>query len=182
SYGGYLAQDYALRFGDRLAGLILCSTGPAFDYAPVVFSNAQARGTAEQLAVLQSAMTTTVDDEGFRRAWMSILPLYFKRFDPELAMAMDRNTRYSGAAFCRGMQHCLPAFNTIAKLGDIKCPTLILTGADDWIAPPVEGAERLKAGITNAELTIFENSGHFPFIEEAERFQSVVREWLLKLA
>src|SRR5437016_4873387 len=31
SYGGYLAQEYALAFGERLAGLILCSTAPAFD-------------------------------------------------------------------------------------------------------------------------------------------------------
>jgi proline iminopeptidase len=181
SYGGYLAQDYALKFGERLAGLILCSTGPAFDYPQVVFANAERRGTAEQLAVLQSAMTSTVDDEGFRRAWMTILPMYFKRFDPAIAMEMDRNTRYSGAAFCRGMQKCLPSFNTLSRLNELKCPTLILTGADDWIAPPVEGAERLKAGIANSEVTIFEDSGHFPFIEEPERFKAVVREWLQKL-
>ncbi|MEZ4662694.1 MAG: alpha/beta fold hydrolase [Caldilineaceae bacterium] len=31
-YGGFLAQEYALRYGQHLAGVILCATMPALDY------------------------------------------------------------------------------------------------------------------------------------------------------
>lgn len=31
-YGGFLAQEYALRYGQHLAGMILCATAPALDY------------------------------------------------------------------------------------------------------------------------------------------------------
>ena len=44
SYGGFLAQEYAIRYPDRLAGLILANTVPAFDYQPAP------NGTEEQLA------------------------------------------------------------------------------------------------------------------------------------
>jgi len=45
SYGGFLAQEYALRYPERLAGLILCCTAPAIDYMPLIQANAAARHT-----------------------------------------------------------------------------------------------------------------------------------------
>src|SRR6516162_10743394 len=49
SYGGFLAQEYALRYGQHLRGLILSCTAPALDYPEVTRANAQARGTSEQV-------------------------------------------------------------------------------------------------------------------------------------
>src|SRR5439155_14726516 len=49
SFGGFLAQEYALRYGDHLDGLILCNTAPVLDYPQVIVGNAQARGTPEQV-------------------------------------------------------------------------------------------------------------------------------------
>ncbi len=49
SAGGFIAQVYALRYGDHLAGLILDSTAPVIDYGEVIQRNAAARGTPAQL-------------------------------------------------------------------------------------------------------------------------------------
>ena len=48
SYGGLLAQEYALAHPERLAGLILCCTAPAMDYQETMIANARARGTSAQ--------------------------------------------------------------------------------------------------------------------------------------
>ena len=45
SYGGVLGQEYALRFGDRLDGLVLVSSLPAWDWGDVVLANVRARNT-----------------------------------------------------------------------------------------------------------------------------------------
>jgi proline iminopeptidase len=180
SFGGALAQIYALDYGDRLAGLILCSTAPALDYLPEALADLQLRATPEQLAMLQANGAGAADDTAFRRAWMTLLPIYFKSFNPEIGMAMDRATHYSGAGYARAAS-CLAHFNTVEKLGQIKCPTLVIGGAADWTAPPKHTAARLAEGIAGAELVIFEESGHFPFVEEPDRFRDVVRAFLGKL-
>jgi len=62
-------------------------------------------------------------------------------------------------------------------LPSIRVPTLIIVGRHDWITP-VECSEEIHRLIPNSRLEIFENSGHSPQLEEPERFQQVVREFL----
>jgi proline iminopeptidase len=183
SYGGFLAQDYALRHGDHLAGLILVDTAPVVNYPDVIVGNAQARGTPAQFqAAVQGLSAPAASDEEFRQIWKTILPLYFHKYDPAIGAAMDAQTRYTAAAYNQGSAHGLPAFNTLPRLDEITVPTLVLGGRYDWITPPEYGAERLRAGIPNSELVIFEESGHYPFIEEPEKFQAAVTAWLARLA
>ncbi|HEV7234660.1 MAG TPA: alpha/beta hydrolase, partial [Ktedonobacteraceae bacterium] len=81
----------------------------------------------------------------------------------------------------QGMGKLLPTFNVLARLSEITVPTLVMVGKDDWITPPTQAAERLHAGLPNSQLVRFENSGHFPFIEENEKFVATVRDWISKL-
>ncbi len=60
SYGGFLAQEFALRHPERLSGLILCSTTPAFDYGDVVMGNASRRGEPEQVELLNEGFGAPV--------------------------------------------------------------------------------------------------------------------------
>jgi len=181
SYGGYLAQEYAVRFGQHLAGLILCNTGPDFDYMPTVQANAAARGTPEGLAALNEVFAQNKNDDGYLRLlWMRILPLYFKRYDPQIGRAMDEATSYSAAAWNQAKANCLPKFNTLGRLKEITGPTLILGGADDRLTP-VEQSKRNHAELLKSELVIFENNGHFLYIEETDKFIATVRNWLAKL-
>lgn len=181
SYGGFLAQEYALRYGDRLAGLILCSTAPVIDYMPTIQANAAARGTPETLAALGEAFGRPMaDNDDWRSVWMRLLPMYFKHYDPQIAQRIDQTSSYSAAAWNHVNANCLPKFNSLAGLKGISAPTLILGGADDWITPP-EQSRRMYAELPNAEIATLDESGHFPFIEEPARFESLVRAWLTKL-
>jgi len=71
-----------------------------------------------------------------------------------------------------------PSFNSLGWLHEIAVPTLIIGGREDWIMPPAQGAERLHAALPGSTLAIFEKSGHFPFVEEQEKFNMIVSEWI----
>jgi proline iminopeptidase len=178
SYGGALALEYALEYGDRLAGLILCCTAPKFDYLDIILENANARGTAAQLKAIDAVLSGTVtEDADWRKMWMTYLPLYFKDYDPAIGAAMDRQTIYSAAAQNHANACCLPSFDTLGDLSRITTPTLVISGREDWITPPAQAWERIHAGMPNSESFVFEESGHFPFIEETNRFMKLVGSW-----
>jgi len=63
------------------------------------------------------------------------------------------------------------------RLGDVKAPTLILAGRHDPEAP-LPCSEELLRGIPDANLIVFERSGHSPFIEEASQFAQTVGTFL----
>lgn len=63
------------------------------------------------------------------------------------------------------------------RLGAITQPVLVLAGASDRICPPA-GSEAIAAGAPRAELVVFQNSGHFTFVEESERYVSAVASFL----
>lgn len=56
-------------------------------------------------------------------------------------------------------------------------PTLVTVGRYDWVTP-VSCSETILSLIPDARLVVFERSGHSPQVEEAERFQQVVRDFL----
>jgi len=60
----------------------------------------------------------------------------------------------------------------------IKACTLVIDGLQDPVCPPVVSA-RIKQGIPGAKLLIYENTGHFPWIEQPGRFFPDVSGFLL---
>jgi proline iminopeptidase len=180
SYGAYLALEYALRHGDRLAGLVLCSAAPAMDYPEVMIANAQARGTPEQLKALLGGLSGPVASDGaFRQLWETILPFYFHDYRPEHGAAFAE-TRYAADAFNHAFFRCLPGYDVTDRLREITIPTLVLAGRGDWITPPAQGADRIHAALPVSERVVFEESGHFPFLEQPGEFIVAVRDWLAR--
>jgi proline iminopeptidase len=183
SYGGYLAQEYALRYPERVAGLVLCTTAPALDFAEQAVARAAARATPEQMEALGRGLSGPLpDDRSFEQMYRTILPLYFHAPERMPSDACPASTIWSADAFNRTFFHCLPTFSTVDRLPEIQTPTLILSGDDDWIAPLGPAAERLHRGIPGSELRVFEQCGHFPFHEAPGRFRDVVAEWLSRVA
>jgi pimeloyl-ACP methyl ester carboxylesterase len=65
------------------------------------------------------------------------------------------------------------------RLGEIKKPTLIIWGRQDGLLPLADG-EKFNKGITNSQLTVFDNCGHVPQFEKAADFNRAVTEFLGK--
>ena len=72
-----------------------------------------------------------------------------------------------------------PNYDVRPRLGEIQVPTLVICGGNDWITP-LSKSEEIAAGIPNSVLEVFEQSGHFPMVEEPEKFISVLRSFVAK--
>lgn len=64
-----------------------------------------------------------------------------------------------------------------ARLAEVQAPTLVLAGRHDP-ETPLPCATELVEGIPQAQLVIFEQSGHYPFQEESAHFASIVGAFL----
>ncbi len=56
---------------------------------------------------------------------------------------------------------------------------LVTTGRHDRTCT-VAAAEAIAAGVPNAELRIFEQSGHMTFVEEQDLYNAIVRSFLTR--
>jgi pimeloyl-ACP methyl ester carboxylesterase len=63
-------------------------------------------------------------------------------------------------------------------LKEIKVPTLLIFGKNDR-ETPLYMAKKLKKNIAQSELLIFENSGHFAFIDESKKFNIIAKSFLI---
>jgi pimeloyl-ACP methyl ester carboxylesterase len=55
------------------------------------------------------------------------------------------------------------------KLGKIQAPSLVIAGLNDLLTPPYL-ARAVAEGLADVELEIWEETGHFPFVEDPMRF------------
>ena len=65
------------------------------------------------------------------------------------------------------------------RLGEVRASTILLVRRHDPQMPPA-CSEELAGGIPDARLTVFEKSGHYPFIAEHDVFWLAVEEFMSK--
>lgn len=64
-----------------------------------------------------------------------------------------------------------------ARLGQIRVPTLVITGAEDTVIPPNESVV-LAESIPGAQLTVIPEAGHLVAFERADAFNEALNGWL----
>ena len=63
------------------------------------------------------------------------------------------------------------------RLGEIKVPTLVLAGRDDFLFPP-EHQVALAVGLANGRLQIIERAGHNPHEERPAEVMAAIEEFI----
>jgi 2-hydroxy-6-oxonona-2,4-dienedioate hydrolase len=66
---------------------------------------------------------------------------------------------------------------TEAEVNAIAAPTLLVWGANDPLSS-LATADKLNAAIKGSRKVVFDQAGHYPFLEHAEKFNSLVLEFL----
>lgn len=178
SFGGMVALAYAVRYQQHISHLIAVVTTPSYRYVQRAREIVAERGTPEQQAVVQHVLDGEVrDDEDFRDFFRVMGPMYSRTYDAEKA-AIGRNRGIlSTEASNVWLKRHVWNYDVTEQLQTIAVPTLVIGARHDWICAP-EFSEEIAARIPNADLRMFENSGHSVFADEPQAALDVVRGFL----
>jgi pimeloyl-ACP methyl ester carboxylesterase len=170
SFGGFVAQEFALKYPMRLKKLVLASTsfGGPNHVAP----------SMEMLAAFASTEGLNTSDRIRQYLTMAFSP-DFVESDGETVDQFCRRREENPVPREVYMQQLQSAmmFNTEDRIPDIAAETLVVTGDNDTVVP-VQNSNNIAAGIPNARLAVIENTGHMAFVERAADFNRLVRDFL----
>ncbi len=171
SMGGMVAQELALRFPERVRGLVLGGTTPGGPLA--------ARPSLRELAALGGAMATAGRGPG--RPWLAgaLFSDAFRREHPERVRELLHGfAAHPPSWWGAGGQWWATVYHdTVSRLGAIQAPTLVVHGSEDAMAP-LANARLLAERIPDAELAVVEGAGHAYLLERPEHSRDVLVEWL----
>jgi proline iminopeptidase len=182
SFGGQVALEYVLRYPERVSRLVLLDTAGdaqwAHENAPDVLAG---RGfDRKTVAVARRFYNGRIAAKDFVRASFRLLPAYDHRFS---LLRLGREMLEGGwrakmrpEALTFGGQ-MMRGWSVMQRLGEIRVPTLVIAGHDDFLFPP-ESQALLAAGISNARLRIIERAGHNPQSEQPADTLAAVADFL----
>jgi 3-oxoadipate enol-lactonase len=169
SYGGEVAQAFALKYPGRCLSLILADTvsqvGPELRAAVEAWIDAARTGEAGAF------FNATVP-------W-NFSPEFIAANQKLLADARQRYELLDYPAVVR-LCECFLDVDFTARLGEIQCPVCILVGTADILKGPAYAAI-LKAHLPQAEYHLLYGAGHASCWERPQEFNTVVLGFLAKL-
>lgn len=181
SFGGMLAQVYAVRYPNSIEKLILVTTTPSSEFWDEAQEMANKMATPDQLAIVNNLFEGKIkNDEELHDWWGLMLPLYFYNKDQKLFDAMGGRMITSLEVANYMFANVIHKYDVREQLKNVNIPTLVVGARHDWVTPFTQ-AQLIHQLIPNSELVIFENSGHMPFIEEQEDFNQRVIEFITKV-
>ncbi|MCD2517245.1 alpha/beta hydrolase [Massilia sp. G4R7] len=165
SMGGYVAREIARLAPERVRALVLIATSSRADTP----SLRKSRGTV-------GAAAASVSFSGLSRTAIAT-SLHPDQAHNEALIERVRamGVRLGGEVFRR--QSAIVRAGDGERLGEIRCPTLVIAAGHDRLRSREE-SEELRVGIPGAELAVIEDSGHMVPIEAPEALLDVMAPWL----
>jgi proline iminopeptidase len=188
SFGGILAQAYAVQFPQTLARLILAGTAHSAKIFDADFRRIRATlspGVRARMTAFENRGIFRADGRyvrGYETLCSKILAPYMYFRPPPAA---EPQPYVSGWEVLREMwvRHSdfridgnLKGLDFTSKLKTLTVPTLVVLGDHDIVS--VASGEALAAVLPNAKLTVLSNCGHMMYIDQTRRFNNLVSEFL----
>ena len=171
SIGGMIAQEMAIRHPDRVAGLVLIATVPAFGGRDESFRDTF---LAARLAPLDAGMSMAdLAAEAIPAVLGPAVNATIRR-DSIAAMAAIPETAY------RQVIATLVTFNRREDQHLITCPACLIAGEADDNSPP-QTMEKMAGRLPHATFHIIENAGHLVNSEEGEACNAIIAEFMTGL-
>jgi pimeloyl-ACP methyl ester carboxylesterase len=170
SLGGMIAQELALRYPAQMLTLILGGTmagGPTAMFAgPEVVQHFISLAGMPLVQALDAGLALLYSEE------------YIAKNKGDLVRRSLLNAHLMAPMYAIQRQFmAIVGFNTLARLGEIKVPSLVLTGTADRVIP-AQNARLLAEGIPGARLVELEGAGHGFLVEKAEDVNATVLAFL----
>jgi proline iminopeptidase len=182
SFGGNVALEYALRYPQSLARLILMDTGGdqwwvQHNAAEILAKRGYSASAVQAARRFYNGQLTPGE---FLPTVMKFMSAY-NYHTSLLTLAQDvvsgHMPKMRPEALIFGYSRLLNGWTVMDRLSEIKAPTLVLAGRHDFLFP-TEHQVALAAGITNARLEIIERAGHNPHMERTAEVVEVVKSFL----
>ena len=173
SFGGFIAQEMAIRHGDAVRALILVATTPGqlgVGEAPAP----EGPPIPHEFVELLQEMPKTDDELAIGMARLA--PAYLHEAPAERLTSLMAETVFSAVAMRRGFEE-LATWSAVDRLHGVDIPTLVIAGRHDAFTSWPQ-ADRIAARLPHAEVVVLERSGHFPWIEEPDLFFDTITSWL----
>lgn len=183
SWGGMLAQEYALRQPRGLVSLILANTSSSIPLWIAEANRLRAELPPEvNQALLKHEQAGTTDSQEY----LDAVQVFYDRHVCRVRPLPDYVQRaFDQIGFVYNYMNGPSEFHVIgvikdwdrtARLPEIHVPTLIISGLHDESTPAIN--EILHKGIAGSEWVMLPNSSHLAHVEEPERYMQVVNAFL----
>ncbi|WP_241663300.1 alpha/beta fold hydrolase [Peribacillus simplex] len=182
SYGGMVAQKYAICYPDSVAALLLIATSPSHIFGEEALVKIEETGTDNQRRMARILFEGTMEKQQMAEFSIVMEPLYFYSSrgkvisEAEKEIMRKKKSNFNVEAANEGAKF-LKTYDLVEQLNQIMCPTLVAGGRHDWITP-VEASLLIAEKIPDSELSIFEKSCHYLFIDENREFISRISSFI----
>ncbi len=172
SMGGMVSQGFVLAHPEMVTGLILAATSSGGG-APSA-EEAKYRETLNEIARSKgtvAAFDYDVEHNAASKARYTIHPNTLPRMREK-----TRTTSVEGYIYARAANNNRPVYTD--RLGEIKCPTLAIVGADDPLVAPMKV---IASKIKNCDFVIVPDSGHGVMYEKPVEYNDALVKFLNKI-
>jgi proline-specific peptidase len=186
SHGGVVAMAYAAQHHERVDRLILASTLARWSSQQEEAMTAWVESRAgepwypDAKAALEAeqAGEFSTDEEMSELAFREF-PFYFAQYgDEERQYVESLRSDSTNADTLRYFNtEIFPTFDLRPDLEKITAPSLVITGAEDFITGPPSAAE-IEEGLADVSKVVIPGCGHFIFVEAPEAFGEAVATFL----
>ncbi len=161
SLGGHVALQFTLDYPNRVDGLVLSGSSGLFERS--IVNDVPRRPTREWVR------------ERVREVFLDTVHVTEKRIDDVMAVLGDRRRALNLLKVAKSAKRT----NLGSVLHRIKCPVLLVWGADDFVTPP-DVAREFHRCIPQSELHFIPECGHVPMIERPAEFGRLLSSFLLR--
>ena len=183
SFGGHVALEYALRYPDRVSGLVLLDSGADANWSRENAARVLAeRGyKPEKVELVRRWFKGEFEPREYFSIFWAIGDAYMhnKSMWPLLSDLVHGGWRWRPRpeAMIYAGRQLMAGWTVVERLGEIHAPTLVIAGRDDFVFPP-ECQRQLADGIGGSQLRIVDAAGHNPQIEQRAEVISAIRRFL----
>lgn len=173
SFGSVLALLFAVRHPDRLSALVIAGGAPTRAFMDGYRAAVAGELPPEDRDRLTAIQSGELDDAAMRERFRLALPLYFHRPPSDAERDSLLGSTSFSARVNRAVAAGLEAYDLTPALPHVRVPALVVYGASDRVVQP-EYQLAFRGALLTARFVAFQESGHFPFLEEPEPFARVV--------
>ena len=162
SMGGMIGQTFALKYPRVFSSLTLANTTSRYP--------AEAQSTwADRIRIVESQGMQPLLEPTLGR-WFTPA---FREARPDIMKTIGAQIVATPAAGYAGCCAAIPQIDVTKRLGEIKCPILVIAGEQD-MATPLAMAQEMHTNAPGSTLAVLSPAAHLSNLEQPEAFSAAL--------